>query len=150
MVYQAPTIFSVLNARLRRCAHMLNKAQKTMKRAVAYGGEGGTIEEGGTEGGQEAGWGGGGGGGGGESSGRGGSGGDGGKKARTRLTPGGKKAVHSHSSSSEEDEGGKGRGGGGGTGRRGKRGGIWCRVGQEGVVMECHKGREGRGVQGKY
>jgi hypothetical protein len=44
MVYQAPTIFSVLNARLRRCAHMLNKAQKTLNRAVSYDCTGGGME----------------------------------------------------------------------------------------------------------
>lgn len=47
MVYQAPTIFSVLNARLRRCAHMLNKAQKTLNRAVSYDCTGGGMEGGG-------------------------------------------------------------------------------------------------------
>ena len=36
MIYQAPTIFSVLNARLRRCAHLLNKAQKTLRKAVGF------------------------------------------------------------------------------------------------------------------
>ncbi len=50
MVYQAPTIFSVLNARLRRCASMLNKAQKTLNRAISFdynaqgGGGGGGSE----------------------------------------------------------------------------------------------------------
>lgn len=36
MIYQAPTIFSVLNARLRRCAHLLNKAQRTLSQAVGF------------------------------------------------------------------------------------------------------------------
>lgn len=36
MIYQAPTIFSVLNARLRRCAHLLNQAQRTLSQAVGF------------------------------------------------------------------------------------------------------------------
>lgn len=36
MIYQAPTIFSVLNARLRRCAHLLNQAQRTLGQAVGF------------------------------------------------------------------------------------------------------------------
>ena len=36
MIYQAPTIFSVLNARLRRCAHLLNQAQRTLSHAVGF------------------------------------------------------------------------------------------------------------------
>lgn len=36
MIYQAPTILSVLNARLRRCAFMLNRAQSTLSRCVSF------------------------------------------------------------------------------------------------------------------
>jgi hypothetical protein len=36
MIYQAPTIISVLNARLRRCAYMLNKAMTSIQAGMDF------------------------------------------------------------------------------------------------------------------